>query len=49
MHPQGSFYVPKIISTDLTSKHHNEGTLASKKLENSLPENTIKTAVANNT
>ena len=43
MHHQGLSYVPEIIWTKLTSMHHDECTLASGKLEKSLPRNAIKT------
>ena len=40
---QGLSYIPEIIWTELTSGHHDEGTLASRELDNSLPGNAMKT------
>ena len=49
VHHQGLSYVPEIIWTELTSRHHDEGTLASRKLEESLPGKSTRPAVATNT
>ena len=46
MHHQGLSYVPEIIWTELTSRHHDEGTSASRKLEDSLPGKSTRPAVA---
>ena len=39
VHHQGLSYVPEVIRTELISRHHNEGTLASIQLKNSLSGN----------
>ena len=41
LHHQDRCYMPGIIRTELISRHHDEGALASRKLENLLPEITI--------
>ena len=46
VYQQGLSYVPEIIQTELISKHHDEGTLASRKLENLLPGRSTKPVVA---
>ena len=43
VHHQGLSYVPEIIRTELTSRHHDESILPSRRLENSLPGNTMET------
>ena len=40
---QGLSYVLEIIRTELIGRHHDEGTPASRKLENSSPKNAMKT------
>ena len=45
LHRQGLSYVPEIIWTELTSRHHDEGTLALRKLEDSLPGKSTRPAV----
>ena len=37
MHHHDLSYVPEVIKTKLTRRHHNESTSALGKLENSLP------------
>ena len=39
VHHQGLSYVPEVIRTELISRHHDEGTLASIQLKNSLSGN----------
>ena len=46
LHRQGLSYVPEIIWTELTSRHHDEGTLALRKLEDSLSGKSTRPAVA---
>ena len=49
VHHQGLSYIPKVIQTELTRKHYEESTLASRKLEDSLPEKSTRPAVTPDT
>ena len=42
VHYQGLSYVPEIIRTELISRHHDEGTLASRRRENSLRTSSLR-------
>ena len=45
VHQQGLSYISEIIWTELMSRHHDESTLASKKLEDLLPGKNIRLTV----
>ena len=49
VHHQSLSYVPEVIRTELISRHHDEGTSASKRLENLCQEMLWRPAVAINT
>ena len=46
MHYQGLSYIPEVIWTELTCRHHDKGTLALRKLEDLLPRKNSRPAVA---